>query len=116
MNRGSTLAVGSPAGEPADRRKFHGPQKTGALALAVGLYLLRLNRAFGEDHADYRFGSYQEDHGRIGVDTHAWLFEKQVAGWLSLKGEAVYDAISGARPPGRRRPPRSTFRACRPSR
>ncbi len=100
MNWGNIHASGSPAGEPTDRCKFHGRQKAGALALAAGLYLLRLNRAFGEDHADYRFGSYQEDNGRIGVDTHAWLFEKQVAGWLSLKGETVYDAISGATPTG----------------
>jgi hypothetical protein len=70
------------------------------LGLAISLYLLRLNRASAEDHVDYRFESYQEDNGRIGVDTHSWLFEKKVTSWLTLRGDAVWDAIAGATPIG----------------
>jgi hypothetical protein len=71
-----------------------------ALGLAAGLYLMQLNRAAGEDHVDYRFESYQEDHGRIGVNTQSWLAEKSVRPWLTLRGKVVYDAISGATPVG----------------
>lgn len=75
-------------------------QKAAALGLAVTLYLLQLNRAGAEDHFDYRYESYKEDDGRIGVDTQSWLFEKKITPWLSLQGEAVYDVISGATPTG----------------
>jgi hypothetical protein len=61
---------------------------------------MRLNRASAEDHVDYRFESYQEDNGRIGVDTQSFLFQKKVFSWLTLQGDAVYDAISGATPTG----------------
>ena len=71
-----------------------------AVTLAVALYLLSLNRAACEDHIDYRYENYREDSGRIGVDTHSWLFEDQLLPWLSVKGLAVYDAISGATPTG----------------
>jgi uncharacterized protein DUF3570 len=78
--------------------RIHG--RVAAVGLAVALYLLQLNRALAEDHFDYRYESYQEDSGRIGVDTQSWLFEKRITPWLSLQGEAVYDAISGATPTG----------------
>jgi hypothetical protein len=74
--------------------------RVGALGLAISLYLLRLNRASAEDHVDYRFETYQEDNGRIGVDTHSVLFQKKVFSWLTLRGDAVYDAIAGATPTG----------------
>ena len=75
-------------------------QRACAIAVAVALYLLHLNHALAEDHFDYRYENYREDNGRIGVDTQSWLFEKKVTPWLSLIGEAVYDAISGATPTG----------------
>jgi hypothetical protein len=71
-----------------------------ALALAIGLYLSRITRAGAEDHVDYRYESYKEENGRIGVDTQSWLFEKKITPWLTLKGDAVYDSISGATPTG----------------
>ena len=71
-----------------------------AVGVAVGLYMLPLHRGSAEDYADYRFESYQEDAGRIAVDTQSWLFETGLTPWLSLKGTAVYDAISGATPTG----------------
>ena len=74
--------------------------RIGALGLAISLYLVRLNRAWAEDRVDYRYENYQEDNGRIGVDTHSWLFEKRVTSWLTLRGDAVYDAIAGATPIG----------------
>jgi len=68
-------------------------------ALAI-LSLAQFNRAVAEDHFDYRYENYQEEAGRIGVDTHTWLFEKKITSWLSLRGDVVYDAISGATPIG----------------
>ena len=84
----------------ADELNFHATRRARALGLALSLYLMRLNRASAEDHVDYRYESYIEDGGRIGVDTHSWLFETKVTSWLTLRGDAVYDAIAGATPIG----------------
>jgi Protein of unknown function (DUF3570) len=75
------------------------PFKRTRRALAL-LSLTQLTRASAEDHFDYRYENYQEDAGRIGVNTHSWLFEKKVTSWLTLHGDLVYDAISGATPIG----------------
>ena len=75
------------------------PQAT-ALGLAVTLYLLQLNRGLAEDHIDYRYEYYGEDGARMRVDTQSGLFQLKLLPWLSVTGEAVYDAISGATPTG----------------
>jgi hypothetical protein len=75
-------------------------KQTAGVGLAVGLYLLQLNRALAEDHVDYRYENYQEDAGRMSIETHSFLFEVKPTPWLSVLGEAVYDAISGATPTG----------------
>ncbi len=89
---------------PKDRSgtstRWRGRGRVAALTLAAGLYLLRLNRAVGEDHVDYRYEAYQEGDGRMQVETQAALFEKKLAPWLSVKGQAAYDAVSGATPTG----------------
>jgi hypothetical protein len=64
------------------------------------LPLAHLGRAAAENHFDYRYENYQEDAGRIGVDTQSILFETKITSWLTLHGDAVYDAISGATPTG----------------
>src|SRR5581483_9884267 len=75
-------------------------RKVAGVGLALALYVLQLNRALAEDHVDYRYENYREDGGRIGDDTHSWLFEVKALPWLSIQGEAVWDAISGATPTG----------------
>ena len=74
--------------------------RVSALGLAIAIYWLQPHRLRGEDQADYRFESYQEQDGRIQVETHSWLFDTRLTPWLSLRGDAVYDAISGATPTG----------------
>ena len=76
-----------------------------ALGLATALQLNTTSRA--ADHFDYRYEKYQEDDGRITIDTHSALFEVKPTSWLDLKGTVVYDAISGATPTGA--PPLSTI-------
>ena len=71
-----------------------------SLALALSLYLMRLNRAQAEDQVAYRYENYQEDDNRIRVETHSGLFDKKITPWLTLKGQVVYDAVSGATPTG----------------
>lgn len=72
-----------------------------SLVLAGLLHVSLLVRSRGgENHFDYRFENYQEDEGRIRVETHGWLFEAQLRPWLAVQGEVVYDAISGATPTG----------------
>lgn len=76
-------------------------QRAFSLFLAFTLCVLRVHRAKAEGQTGYRYESYQEDGGRIRVETHSALFELTLKpGVLALKGEMVYDAISGATPNG----------------
>jgi hypothetical protein len=60
-----------------------------------------------ENQAGYRYEKYQEDGGRISVETHSALFELKPLSWLSFQGELGYDTVSGASPTGA--PPPSTI-------
>ncbi len=72
-----------------------------ALGLALALQLAFLPQGHGEDHVDYRYGYYRENDDRIEVQTHAVLFDAALKeGLLSVKGELVHDAVSGATPSG----------------
>jgi hypothetical protein len=71
---------------------------TGWLALA--LHFLPILRTRAQNHADYRFELYKEDNGRIEIQTHSAMSEVELRSWMSLKGQVVYDAISGATPTG----------------
>lgn len=57
-------------------------------------------RTHAADRVDYRYEDYQENAGGIHIRTHGASFEKGIAPWLSLKGNYVYDGISGATPTG----------------
>lgn len=99
----ATVRVGSrepllevPRESGCSRRRLRLP----ALILAAALPLLTLSKTRGEDQAVYRYESYAEDHGRISIATHSALFEKKLSNVLSVKGEYVYDSISGATPSG----------------
>lgn len=49
---------------------------------------------------DYKYEAYSEERGRIQIRTHTAYFEKEIKPWLTLKGQYVYDGISGATPTG----------------
>lgn len=70
--------------------------------LVAGL-LLRLSapgKAAAEDRAATKFENYHEENGRIEVTTIGFLAEATLRPSSVLKGELVYDAISGATPTG----------------
>ena len=69
-------------------------------SLAVSFCLLPFLRSQAEDHVDYRYEDYAEDNGRIHIRTHGVFFESDLKPWLSLKGNYIYDGISGATPTG----------------
>ena len=69
-------------------------------SLAVSFCLLPFLRSHAEDHVDYRYEDYAEDNGRIHIRTHGVFFESDLKPWLSLKGNYIYDGISGATPTG----------------
>ena len=71
-----------------------------AIVAAVLLRLCQPARADEENHAAARFESYKEEHDRIHVDTVSALFDKTLSETLKVKGEFVYDSISGATPTG----------------
>jgi len=70
--------------------------------LAAWLLVFTLpDRTRGEDHVDYRYEDYREKDDRIHVQTHGLLFETTLKqDLLEVKGELVYDALSGATPNG----------------
>ena len=70
------------------------------LGLATLLPCAIAGRARAEDHVDYRYEFYKEEGGRIEVETHSALFEKKLTDIVTVKGQVVYDAISGASPNG----------------
>jgi hypothetical protein len=66
------------------------------LGLACGLpQLLR-----AENHVDYRYEYYDEDDNRMKVETHSVFFEQKLIESVTVKGELIYDGISGATPIG----------------
>src|SRR6185503_9983662 len=71
-----------------------------ARALAISLPALLTQRLRAEDRVDYRFHDYREEADRIQVQTHSAFFEWAAHASLTLSGEFVYDAISGASPTG----------------
>ena len=77
-----------------------GAQRSFTLVLAIGVPALLGERARGEDQAAYRYHNYKEEDGRIRVETHSTFFEVTPSSALTLSGEAIYDAISGASPTG----------------
>ena len=77
------------------------------LGLATLLPCAIAGRARAEDHVDYRYEFYKEEGGRIEVETHSALFEKKLTDIVTVKGQVVYDAISGATPNGLPPPPGS---------
>lgn len=70
------------------------------LLLVLALQLLPLRRALGEDRLDLKYMYYQEDGGRIGVQSPAVLYETDLSPTLTIKLEGIYNAISGATPTG----------------
>ncbi len=87
------------------KSKFKGLLGSITSLLAFGVYYCL--RARAEDQVGFRFETYKENGGRIGVETDSMLFELYPKSWLTLQGEGVYDAISGFTPTGA--PPPSTI-------
>jgi hypothetical protein len=71
-----------------------------AMALAVSIQLLQVRRAQSDDHADFKFLWYSEEHDRVTVWGPSFLVEKDLSSQLNLKIQGVYDVISGASPTG----------------
>lgn len=70
------------------------------LTAAVWLRLAGLSRAAAEGRVDYRFEDYKEDDDRTRVLTQTAYVEAELNPHLAVKGQFVYDSISGATPTG----------------
>jgi len=68
------------------------------VALALQLLLPRMTR--GEGALSYKFQSWQEDAGRVRVDSHYGLAEQSLPADAKLKLTGVIDSIAGATPTG----------------
>jgi hypothetical protein len=82
------------------RTGVHTRRKLVSLSTAITLCLSHSLRARSENQAAYRYENYHEEAGRISVETHALTFGLQPAESLGVKGEIIYDSISGATPTG----------------
>src|SRR5262245_52536593 len=81
----------------------------GPFALALLVKLLNPQRAAAEDRAEFKYELYKEEGNRIEVNTGLFQFEKSIRASTVIRGEAVYDSISGASPTGAP-PPRGSKR------
>ncbi len=88
--------LASEAGGPRISERSRQASLFVAAWLAVALPL----RARSENRADYRYEDYQEEDGRIHVQTHGFYFDAALKSWATLKGNFVYDSVSGATPTG----------------
>ncbi len=68
--------------------------------LAFLFKLLQPQRVGAADHAEFKYELYKEDSHRIEINTGIFQFEKSLGASTTLRGETVYDAISGASPTG----------------
>ncbi|MDB6112549.1 MAG: hypothetical protein JWR69_4299 [Pedosphaera sp.] len=82
------------------RPRLNARRKLVSLSTAITLCLSHSLRARSENQTGYRYENYHEEGGRISVETHALMFGLQPLESLGLKGEVVYDSISGATPIG----------------
>jgi hypothetical protein len=73
---------------------------TRPLACLLALLLRCVQPARAEDTVAYRYEDYQEEAGRVRVHTQTAYFETDLNPRVAVKGEFVYDAISGATPTG----------------
>ena len=71
-----------------------------AFLLAAVLQLAQQVRGRAEDVIAYRYENYREDAGRVAIDTQTAYFEATLSPRVAVKGQFVYDAISGATPTG----------------
>jgi len=82
-------------------RPYHRKLRPESLALYASLPLLALPcRTRAESRLDYRYEDYQEDAGRIHIRTHGAYFATDLTTWLAIRGNVIYDGISGATPTG----------------
>ena len=73
---------------------------SGCSCLLVLVRFLQPQRASAADHAEFKYEMYKEDDHRIEINTGLFQFEKSLGASTVVRGETVYDAISGASPTG----------------
>ena len=87
------------ATQEQDRPAPKGPVPAVGL-LAVLLIVWPLRRVAAENRVEYRYSDYAEDADRIKVQTHSVWFEYDLQSKVTIRGNYVNDAISGATPTG----------------
>jgi hypothetical protein len=70
------------------------------IAIIAIIHLYVCSAALSETVIDTRYQYYQEDHGRVRVDSDYSLFRIDLTDTITLDGTLLYSAISGASPTG----------------
>jgi Protein of unknown function (DUF3570) len=99
-SRGGEMSADRAAGGIAHLGDTAANSRWPALLLALALHCVQSLRARAEDTVQYRYEDYKEDGGRVRVHTQTSYFETDFNPRVAVKGEFVYDAISGATPTG----------------
>lgn len=76
------------------------PARFGPVLVALLLQCVSAIRSRAENRVDYRYEDYIEDDDRIHIRTHAVYAEQALNARAVVKGNFVYDGISGATPTG----------------
>ena len=71
-----------------------------ALVLAWLAECWQPQKLSAQNRIEYRYEDYQEDAGRMHIRTHSAFFETELDPKFVVRGQAVYDGISGATPTG----------------
>lgn len=86
---------------PASPRLLPAILQPRLMALSLWLLLFAIPaRTKAESRLDYRYEDYKEVGGRIHIQTHGAYFDIAPNSWLSVQGNYINDAISGATPTG----------------
>lgn len=83
------------------------PSKSRGLFAAVALYWICATSLRAESFFESRYQYYQEDRGRIRVDSNYSLFSIDLKDSATIDGSFLYSVISGASPTGQPPPPGS---------
>ena len=90
------------ATEPTQRATLHSANRpTLSAALGIGAtWTAATLRLMAEDKVDWKHEFYDEARGRVNVETSSVFVEKSLGAQSTLRGQIVYDSISGASPTG----------------
>lgn len=79
---------------------YHKPSRAQCLFATLILWVVQPREACAEDAVRYKYQDYQESDGRISVQVHSALVEKNLGSLMHIRAYGIVDTITGATPTG----------------